>query len=174
MSEKKDGIATEDPAWVLGRIKESYQSFAYKKTKEGIVQVELNRAKKLNSQDGQFYADFIHFFKYINYEDDVRVIILTSSVKHFTVGIDLEFIQSIQEHEGELDQARKSLRFEQRLKFLQKAFEVVEKCRWPVLAGVNGYCIGAGIDLISGCDVTYCTKDAKFSIKEVDLAVVAD
>jgi len=57
---------------------------------------------------------------------------------------------------------------------LQKAFEKVENCRFPVLVGVNGYCIGGGIDLISGCDIAFSTNDAKFSIKEVDLGIIAD
>ena len=57
---------------------------------------------------------------------------------------------------------------------MQKAFTAIEKCRFPVLCGVNGYCIGAGIDMISACDIVYCTDDSKFSIKEVDLGIVAD
>jgi enoyl-CoA hydratase/carnithine racemase len=75
------------------------------------------------------------------------------------------------------------LAWEQRIKFIQKAFETFDKCRYPVLVGVDGYCIGGGkqiflrplaIDLISSCDICYCTRAAKFSIKEVDLAIVAD
>ena len=44
----------------------------------------------------------------------------------------------------------------------------------PVICVISGYCIGAGIDLSSACDIRICTKDAKFSIKEVDIGICAD
>ena len=44
----------------------------------------------------------------------------------------------------------------------------------PVIAAIHGACIGGGIDMIGACDLRYCTVDARFSIKEVDLAVTAD
>lgn len=50
----------------------------------------------------------------------------------------------------------------------------IEKCKFPVLVGVAGGCIGAGIDMITACDIAYCTKDAFFSVKEVDVAMIAD
>jgi enoyl-CoA hydratase/carnithine racemase len=51
---------------------------------------------------------------------------------------------------------------------------VLEDCRVPVLIGVHGMCVGGGIDLISAADLRYCTTDAKFSIKEIDIGVAAD
>lgn len=48
---------------------------------------------------------------------------------------------------------------------------VLNECRVPTLVGVNGYCLGAGIDFITASDIRYCTEDAKFSIKEVDLGL---
>ena len=47
-------------------------------------------------------------------------------------------------YDEDQDQARKSLAFAERLKFIQKAFETFDKCRYPVLVGVDGYCIGGG------------------------------
>ncbi len=48
---------------------------------------------------------------------------------------------------------------------------VLEKCTVPVLVGVWGYCIGAGIDLITSADVRYCDRTAKFTIKEIDIGM---
>lgn len=57
---------------------------------------------------------------------------------------------------------------------LQASFTAVDKCRKPVLAAVQGYCIGGAIDLISACDMRYCSSDAQFSIKEIDMGMAAD
>lgn len=72
------------------------------------------------------------------------------------------------------DQARSSLLFKEKLEHLQKSFRLIEECRFPVLVGVQGACIGGAIDLISACDIVYCTKNAKFSIREIDLSIIAD
>ena len=50
----------------------------------------------------------------------------------------------------------------------------IGECRIPTLVGVHNKCIGGGIDLISAADIRYCTEDASFSIKEIDLGIVAD
>ncbi|MEZ5585034.1 MAG: enoyl-CoA hydratase-related protein [Candidatus Competibacteraceae bacterium] len=57
---------------------------------------------------------------------------------------------------------------------MQAAFTAVETCRKPVLAAVHGLCIGAGLDLIAACDMRYASAEAQFSLKEVDLGIVAD
>lgn len=44
----------------------------------------------------------------------------------------------------------------------------------PVIAAMSGYCIGAGIDISATCDIRICSKDTKFSIKEVDIGISAD
>jgi enoyl-CoA hydratase/carnithine racemase len=49
-----------------------------------------------------------------------------------------------------------------------------EACRKPILAAIHGACIGGGVDLITACDIRYATADARFSVKEIDLAIVAD
>lgn len=51
---------------------------------------------------------------------------------------------------------------------------MVDKCRVPVICAVHGLAIGAGVDLSAACDIRYATKDAKFSIKEVDIGLAAD
>lgn len=56
----------------------------------------------------------------------------------------------------------------------QDAFTAFERCRAPVVAAVQGACIGAGIDLITACDIRCCTAGATFCVKEVDLGITAD
>ncbi len=51
---------------------------------------------------------------------------------------------------------------------------MIERCRFPVIAGVDGSCLGGAVDLIAACDIVYCTDRAKFAIKEIDLSIIAD
>jgi enoyl-CoA hydratase len=57
---------------------------------------------------------------------------------------------------------------------MQDAISVVETCSKPVIAAVSGWCIGAGVDLISACDIRICSNDARFSVREIKVAIVAD
>jgi enoyl-CoA hydratase len=75
---------------------------------------------------------------------------------------------------GDSDSARLSVRLYDGVKNLQQKLMTVFHCRVPVLAGIHGKCIGGGIDLTSLCDIRYCTADAEFSIKEIDIGMAAD
>ncbi|KAG5520566.1 hypothetical protein RHGRI_033220 [Rhododendron griersonianum] len=57
---------------------------------------------------------------------------------------------------------------------MQDTITAIERCRKPVIAAIHGACIGGGIDIITACDVRYCTESAFFSVKEVDLGITAD
>jgi enoyl-CoA hydratase len=57
---------------------------------------------------------------------------------------------------------------------MQRAMTAVADCRTPTIASVHGWCIGGGVDLISAVDIRYASADAKFSVREVKLAIVAD
>src|SRR5206468_1195881 len=57
---------------------------------------------------------------------------------------------------------------------LQHAFDAVADCKKPVIAAITGWCIGGGVDLIAACDIRVCSADAKFSVREVKVAMVAD
>ena len=57
---------------------------------------------------------------------------------------------------------------------LQDTLTSLERCRKPVLAAIHGGCIGGGIDLITCADMRYCSADAYFTIKEIDIGMTAD
>jgi enoyl-CoA hydratase len=62
----------------------------------------------------------------------------------------------------------------QGVKKLQKTFTSIAGCPKPVIAAVHGHCLGAGIDLITACDIRYTSADAIFSVRETKIAMVAD
>lgn len=72
------------------------------------------------------------------------------------------------------DVARKGRHLEQIIRFYQDSMTSLEKCPKPVVAAVHSACIGAGIDMITASDIRYCSIDAFFSVKEVDIGMAAD
>lgn len=69
---------------------------------------------------------------------------------------------------------RNARALKRKIEELQSSFNAVDQCSKPVLAAIQGYCLGGAIDLISACDMRYCTTDAQFAIKEVDVGMAAD
>lgn len=72
------------------------------------------------------------------------------------------------------DVGRNGLRISNLVKSWQRAITSVELCPVPVIAAVNGKCIGAGVDLITACDIRVCTGDTVVSVREVQVAITAD
>lgn len=141
---------------------------------EHVAYLQLNRPQKANALNGVLWQEIQKAFAWLDVADEVRVAILSGAGKYFSAGIDFELIQAIFTEVGALTTGRKEERLRRIIMELQAAFTALETCRKPVLAAVHGLCIGAGLDLIAACDMRYASAEAKFSLKEVDLGIVAD
>jgi enoyl-CoA hydratase len=113
-------------------------------------------------------------FETLSQADDVRVIILSGEGKHFCAGIDLELLMSVSEFQDIECSAKRSEKIRGFILTLQQSITAIEKCSKPVLAAIHNGCIGGGVDIATACDMRYCTEDAYFTIKEIDLGMVAD
>ena len=103
------------------------------------------------------------------------MVVFSALGKVFTAGLDLkEFGDMFSFDFSEKDPARESVRMYKLILKLQAIFWKIYECKVPVIVGVHGVCVGGGIDLISMCDIRYCTSDAQFTIKEVDIGMAAD
>ena len=105
----------------------------------------------------------------------MRAIVLTGSGSNFSYGLDLPAMGGTLAPllaDGAL--ARPRADFHAEVKRMQGAITAVADCRTPTIASVHGWCIGGGVDLISAVDIRYASADAKFSVREVKLAIVAD
>ncbi|KAK6049819.1 enoyl-CoA hydratase/isomerase family protein [Cooperia oncophora] len=74
----------------------------------------------------------------------------------------------------EIDPGRKGRILRRIITTCQDGFTAIEACPKPVIAAVHSHCIGAGVDLITSCDIRYASSDALFSIREVDIGMAAD
>lgn len=136
----------------------------------------LDNPEKRNAMGVAFWRDLPAIVEELGDDDDVRAIVLAARGKHFTAGLDLaEMGGGVAGAGGERSsQASRSAAFLKDVKRLQGAFTALEVCPKPVIAAVHGACIGGGIDMITACDIRLCSADAKFSVRETKIAIVAD
>lgn len=149
-----------------------YQAFRVE-LKNKIAHVAINRPEKVNAMNAAFWTEIVEIFRWIDETDEVRVIVLSGEGKHFSAGIDLQLLAQAATSLGS-DTGRNADRLRRQILTLQASFNAVDQCRKPVIAAIQGYCIGGAIDLIAACDMRYCTLDAQFSIKEIDMGMAAD
>lgn len=129
---------------------------------------------KANAMSSKFFSECKEAFEQLGANTDVRVIILQADGKYFTVGLDLKDSQLASSVGSDLDPARKAHRHRLHLNELQESFTALEKCPQPIIIAVHGACVGGGIDLACCCDIRLASKQAWFTIKEVDIGLCAD
>ena len=139
-----------------------------------IAQIELNRPDKANALDGTLWREIGAAFRWVDETPEARVAVLSGAGRHFCSGIDFTLIGEVLDEVEALKPGRREERLRRIILDLQAAFTALETCRKPVLAAIQGLCIGGGLDLIAACDMRYAAADASFSLKEADLAIVAD
>nr|WP_265181030.1 MULTISPECIES: crotonase/enoyl-CoA hydratase family protein [Pseudomonas putida group] len=149
-----------------------YSAFKVELT-DSVAHVQINRPEKVNAMNAAFWEEIVDIFQWIDDTDAVRAVVISGAGKHFSAGIDLMMLASLAGQMGK-DVGRNARFLRKTIQRLQASFTAVDTCRKPVLAAVQGYCIGGAIDLISACDMRYCSSDAQFSIKEIDMGMAAD
>ena len=140
---------------------------------DGVGHIELSRPEEFNRMPPAFWEEFPAAVAEMDTGGDVRVVILSSTGKHFSSGMDLavftEARAPVSRDRGRLGEAgRRGIgRF-------QDAFNVLQDVRMPVIAAVQGACMGGGVDMVAACDMRYCTADAFFCIQEINIGDAAD
>jgi len=141
-----------------------------------IVLVTLNRIRKRNAINRIMWREIGEVFSLLGrMEDDCRAIILTGAgTAAFSSGIDISDPSLMMVSLDRDDIARKGLAFMPKILDMQRCFTAIEECPIPVIAVIQGSCIGAGIDMASACDIRICTKTAQFAVREVKIGLAAD
>ncbi|MGZ4553715.1 MAG: crotonase/enoyl-CoA hydratase family protein, partial [Mycobacteriaceae bacterium] len=141
-----------------------------------VAQVTLIGPSKNNAMGPDFWRELPLVFGGLDADPGVRAVVVTGSGRNFSYGLDLAAMSGtfspLTDGANNLAAPRTVLHDD--IKQMQKALNAVADCRKPVVAAVQGRCIGGGVDLIAACDVRYASADASFSIREVKVAIVAD
>ena len=121
-----------------------YRAFKVELT-DNIAHVQINRPEKLNAMNGDFWKEIIDIFQWIDDTDAVRVVVLSAAGQHFSAGIDLALLAQLAGQMGK-DVGRNARLLRRTILGLQASFNAVDNCRKPVLAAIQGYCLGGAID----------------------------
>lgn len=140
--------------------------------KDQIAHVELSRPKAGNAMNTAFWKEFREAFQELAMDTTVRAIVVSGQGKFFTVGLDIKDTSMLVVDAP--DAARKAFYLRKKISEMQETFTAMERCPQPVIVCAHNACIGGGIDLLSAADIRFCTNDAWFTIKEVDIGLAAD
>ncbi len=121
-----------------------------------------------------FFHELHEAFVEIESNSEVRAVVIQSSAKAFTYGLDLP--ATFREH-GNLfagGGATERMGLHDLIGDLQDCMNAVYRCSVPVIAAIHGHCIGGGIDLITCCDIRLASAESSYSVRETRIAIVAD
>jgi len=140
-----------------------------------VAEVVLRAHGKASRMGPAFWLEMPAVFGWLDASEQVRAIVLRGEGEGFSHGLDLvamapELGQTISPTSGARDRDRLYALIQR----MQRSISCVAACRKPVIAAVHGWCVGGGVDLATACDVRVCSADARFSVREVKLAMVAD
>ncbi len=140
---------------------------------KGVAHLQLSRPDELNTLCREFWTELPEIVGRLDHEGSARVIVISSTGRHFTAGLDLGLLAgSSVDGETEVGRARANLR--SLVLHLQETFSCFERARMPVIAAIQGGCVGGGVDLITACDMRYCSEDAFFCVQEINIGITAD
>ena len=147
------------------------------KVDNNVANLVLSRPNELNTMTRDFWVELPEVLDEINRNSEIRAVILSSSGKHFCAGMDLNAFSNGVENipdDKKPDHARVGEALYRVAKGLQGYISTLEKIRAPVIAAVQGGCVGGALDLITACDIRLASKEAFFCIQEVNIGMAAD
>ena len=140
-----------------------------------VATIWLDRPDKYNALSEPFWLAIPEAVKSLEADADIRSIIVAGRGKHFCVGIDLvrSGMGTHQRPAGESEAVANLKQLQGTSKF-QAAISSLAECPLPVIAVIHGHCLGAGIDMVTACDIRIAAADSNFSVRETRIGLVAD
>lgn len=128
---------------------------------DGIFTVTISRPEALNALNTNFFNEMDHLLDIISQDDSVKVMVLTGEGKAFVAGADIAEMVNKNSSEG----TQFSLRG-------QGVFRKMEKLDKSIIAAINGFALGGGLELALACDIRIASAKAKFGQPEVNLGLI--
>lgn len=148
---------------------------------EGVAHVRLTRPDAYNTMIPAFWSELPEIIGELSDTGRVRVVVLSSTGKHFSAGMDLSVFtggadaaDAVNPGEAIKETGRQRAALRYNVLHLQQSFSILEQARMPVLAAIQGGCIGGAVDMVTAADCRYATRDAFFCIQEINIGMTAD
>jgi len=142
---------------------------------DGVAHIQMKRPEAMNTMNKAFWAELPAIVRDINDNARARCIVISSTGKHFSAGMDLSVFANVGDsNAGPVDRHVAGESFRKHVHALQDTFTCLDEARMPVIAAIQGGCIGGAVDFTSACDIRYCTADAFFTIMEINIGMTAD
>jgi enoyl-CoA hydratase len=129
--------------------------------KDGIGTIIINRPDKRNALDTATHAQLLAAFDALKHNAAVKVVVLTGAGKAFVSGADVKEFQG----KSPVDMLRRLLQ-------QPSAIEAADAFPKPLIAMINGYCLGSGNELAMACDIRIASEEAKFGQPEINLGMM--
>ena len=164
---------------------------------DGIAHLQLNRPERRNAMSPPFFPAVRDAVRSLHDDASARVLLISSTGKHFSAGMALDVFTGAQPAEAGRDRRdphgesqrqaigalmdmldtttpRARLSFQDSLRKLIDCFSAIDEARFPVICAIQGGCIGGALDLATACDIRVCTADAFFTVQEIHIGMTAD
>jgi enoyl-CoA hydratase len=141
-------------------------------TENHIAHLLLNRPDAFNTMNPTFWRELDEVLTRLHKDGSARVLVISSSGKHFSAGMALETFAGASLMDDQSPEGRAAI-FDL-LADMQATFTKLETLRMPVIAAIQGGCIGGAVDMATACCIRYATTDAFFCIQEINIGMVAD
>lgn len=141
-----------------------------------VAHIRLKRPEAMNTMVRAFWNELPQIVRDIDENARARCIVISSTGKHFCAGMDLAVFGGggSTASAAAPDSAINAEAMRYHVKMLQDAFSCLDEARMPVIAAIQGGCVGGAVDMTSACDIRYCTADAFFVIQEINIGMTAD
>ncbi|KAI1118463.1 enoyl CoA hydratase-like protein [Nemania sp. NC0429] len=154
-----------------------FKHFLVSSPAEYVAHVEINRPEKLNAFFEDMWLEMGRIFDKLSYDPNVRAVILSAvGERAFTSGLDVQAASQggVLSQDTASDGARFATRARRHIHEFQRSIGAIEKCEKPAIVVMHGISIGLAIDIACCADIRFCSRDVKFSVKEVDIGLAAD
>lgn len=141
-----------------------------------VAEVRLSRPDELNTLQPAFWTEFPALLARLD-DGATRAVVISSTGRHFCAGLDLAVLADgglFGDDGAVTEPGRRRAQVYAGIRGFQEAFTAIERCRVPVLAAIQGGCIGGGLGIAGACDLRYATTDAFFTLGETNLGITAD
>ena len=157
-------------------MKTSYECFEVS-VEDRVAHIRLSRPQKRNAMSPSFWTDLPAIIRDIDDNARARVVVISADTAGerpvFSAGIDVSMFSGIG-GAGDKNAPEYGAAFYQNVLELQDSFTALERARIPVIAAIDGACIGGAVDLITACDMRYATERSFITIYEIIVGMTAD